>query len=241
MRRWDLETGDEGILVTRMELLAGKEIGLVPGTGRMALALAAHFCKAGLCVLLGSRDVARAAMAAATLIQAHGPSLAVPLSNKDAAARAHIVVWSPRGLIEEREAMLRDLAPYLEGKIIVDVTNIGYAMDDKEWGQTSSTLRNQVALGVPARWTTAFKATFASVLENKNHEGRFESTVVCGDDVDAVETTIALVQIVPNFIGVRGGGLKNTRIVELLGPPWLIELDELNAINLHTSGWQYVL
>ncbi|MCO5567928.1 hypothetical protein L7F22_021624 [Adiantum nelumboides] len=222
-----------------MELLAGKEIGLVPGTGRMALALATHFCKAGLRVLLGSRDPARAALAAATLRHHNPPPL--PLSNREAASRAHIVVWSPRGSIEERETMLRDLAPYLEGKIIVDVTNIGYVMEDKDWGQTSSTLRNQVALSVHAHWTTAFKATFARVLEKANSEGRLESTVVCGDDSHAVHTTIALVQTIPNFIGIRGGGLNNTRILELLGPPWLIELDELNAISLHTSGWQYEL
>lgn len=66
-----------------------------------------------------------------------------------------------QGSLEEREDLLRSLSGQLEGKIIVDMTNILYAVGEQEWGQTSSTLRNKEALGVDARWTTAFKATFA--------------------------------------------------------------------------------
>ncbi|KAH7307673.1 hypothetical protein KP509_22G071700 [Ceratopteris richardii] len=232
---------------------------MLPGTGRMAKALAKHFCRAGLHVLVGSRDPSKAEVVAtslnhhlhedvsgsATFLGSSSTSLmpmgtAVGLPNRDVASRAQIIVWSPRGTLEERASLLKELAPHLHGKIIVDVSNIGYCIDEAEWGQSSSTLFNQAALGVDARWTTAFKATFAHVLENGGHEGRVESTIVCGDDADAVKTTIALVETVPGFVGIHGGGLKNTKILELLGPPWLIELDKLNAHGSHSSGWHYV-
>jgi predicted dinucleotide-binding enzyme len=54
-------------------------------------------------------------------------------------------------------------------------------------------------------------------------------TFVAGDDPEAVATTIALVETIPGFKGANAGPLENSRIVELFGPRWMIELDKLNA------------
>jgi len=67
--------------------------------------------------------------------------------------------------LEDREALLKSLASHLVDKIIVDVTNVLYFFGESQWGQISSTLLNRDALGAPARWTTAFKETFAVCLE----------------------------------------------------------------------------
>jgi len=67
--------------------------------------------------------------------------------------------------LEDREALLKSLASHLVDKIIVDVTNVLYFFGESDWGKISATLLNRDALGAPARWTTAFKATFAVCLE----------------------------------------------------------------------------
>jgi predicted dinucleotide-binding enzyme len=63
-------------------------------------------------------------------------------------------------------------------------------------------------------------------------------TFVAGDDPEAVATTIALVEIIPGFKGANAGPLENSRIVELLGPRWLIELDKLNAGGKFSTYWK---
>jgi predicted dinucleotide-binding enzyme len=70
-----------------------------------------------------------------------------------------------QGPLKDREELLKSLARHLVDKIIVDVTNVLYSFGENEWGRISSTLLNRDALGAPARWTTAFKATFAVCLE----------------------------------------------------------------------------
>jgi predicted dinucleotide-binding enzyme len=57
---------------------------------------------------------------------------------------------------------------------------------------------------------------------------RPHSTSVIGDDAEAVATTIALVKTIPGFKGLNTRPLENSKIVELLGPPWLGVLKRLN-------------
>jgi hypothetical protein len=60
--------------------------------------------------------------------------------------------------LTRRAATLKDLQPHLENKIIVDVTNIGYLIDESQWGQTSSMILNMATLeGLNAKWTCAWK------------------------------------------------------------------------------------
>ncbi len=54
------------------------------------------------------------------------------------------------------------------------------------------------------------------------------STFIAGDDAEAVTTTITLVETIPGFKALKAGPLENSKIVELLGPNWLGELDKLN-------------
>ncbi len=63
-------------------------------------------------------------------------------------------------------------------------------------------------------------------------------TFVAGDDPEAVATTVALVETIPGFKGANAGPLENSRIVELLGPRWLGELDKLNAGGKGSTYWK---
>ena len=53
--------------------------------------------------------------------------------------------------LEGNKALLRSLQHQLRDKIIIDVTNIFWVLQEASWGQVSSTLINQEALGAPAR------------------------------------------------------------------------------------------
>jgi predicted dinucleotide-binding enzyme len=58
---------------------------------------------------------------------------------------------------------------------------------------------------------------------------------VAGDDEEAVDITIALVETFPGFKGVRAGPLKYSKVVELLGPGWILVLDKLNEGTWRTG------
>jgi predicted dinucleotide-binding enzyme len=47
-----------------------------------------------------------------------------------------------------------------------------------------------------------------------------------------------LVEIIPGFKAANAGPLENSRIVELLGPRWINELDKLNAGGKHSTYWK---
>jgi hypothetical protein len=64
----------------------------------------------------------------------------------------HRILWHPR-------------KSFSSNWQVVDVTKIMHFFDSNKWGQISSTLLNQKALGVPTCWTTAFKSTiFVCIL-----------------------------------------------------------------------------
>ncbi|KAH7279996.1 hypothetical protein KP509_37G047200 [Ceratopteris richardii] len=67
-----------------------------------------------------------------------------------------------------------------------------------------------------------------------------QCTFVAGDDEEAIQRTVALVEVIPGFKAIKAGGLANSKIIELLGPRWLFELDTLNAGGNYRSGWKYV-
>jgi predicted dinucleotide-binding enzyme len=133
----------------------------------------------------------------------------------------------------------------LEGKIIIDITNILYLYDDKAWGQVSSVEQNKwyclrtdkfrEALEVAARWLCAYKSTFSTTLDDlKNTNPR--ETQVCGDDAEAKQLVIAMINET-GFKALDCGGLKNARIVELLGPPFIMTVDNLNGAP--KGCWRY--
>ncbi|KAI5067220.1 hypothetical protein GOP47_0017748 [Adiantum capillus-veneris] len=217
------------------------KVAFIPGTGRMGSLLAGHLARAGMSIFVGSRSQDKGLQTAQKLLASCPNARIQGGSNHEAAAWANTIFWSPSGSLQERENLVQSLAAYLKNKIIIDVSNVMYFFDESKWGQTSSVLLNQKALGVPARWTTAFKATFYKLLEELPDPQNPHHTFVAGDDEEAVLTTIALVESIPGFKAVKAGGLSNSKIIELLGPLWLFELDKLNAGGNYRSGWKYAV
>src|SRR5262245_14889500 len=88
------------------------------GTGRMGVRLAAEFARLGYPVLLGTRAPERAAQIVAEL----GHVNIRPSTYRAAVSAAEVVVpaiFLGGGLVET----LRPLAPHIEGKLYVDISN----------------------------------------------------------------------------------------------------------------------
>jgi NADPH-dependent F420 reductase len=95
-------------------------ISIVGGTGALGGGLARRWARAGLPVVLGSRDAGRAAAAAAELAAAIPGSQVRGLGNRDAAAAGTLVVLTVP--FANHEATLREIQPALAGKVLVDAT-----------------------------------------------------------------------------------------------------------------------
>ncbi|KAH7279995.1 hypothetical protein KP509_37G047200 [Ceratopteris richardii] len=216
------------------------KVALIPGTGRIGSRLARRLALANVSVFIGSRSPQKGLQGAHDILASCPHGRVQGGSNQEAAAWGDTIFWNPSGSLEEREELLQSLASHLENKVIIDVTNVMYFFDESQWGQTSSVLLNQKALGVPARWTTAFKATFYKFFDDLPDPNDPQCTFVAGDDEEAIQRTVALVEVIPGFKAIKAGGLANSKIIELLGPRWLFELDTLNAGGNYRSGWKYV-
>lgn len=95
-------------------------VGIVGGTGALGRGLARRFAAAGVEVIIGSRDPARAAASAEELNALLPGARVRGLGNADAAREAGLVVLTvPFG---HQRATLQEIAPALDGKILVDTT-----------------------------------------------------------------------------------------------------------------------
>jgi predicted dinucleotide-binding enzyme len=92
-----------------------------------------------------------------------------------------------------------------------------------------------------SRWTCAFKHTYYTLLQANASppESDPHHVVVCGDDGDAAAVTMALVDCLPGFKSLFGGALKYTKMVEILSPLWLAQLERDNYGLSFRAGWRF--
>ncbi|MEV0134413.1 NADPH-dependent F420 reductase [Dactylosporangium sp. NPDC050688] len=192
--------------------LLGMTISVLGGTGPQGRGLARRFAAAGLDVVLGSRDAARAAATAADL-----PGRVRGMSNADAAAAGAIVVVAVPW--DGHADLLKDLAPVLAGKIVVDCVNpLGfdqqgaYALTVEEGSAT------QQAAAILA-WSTvvgAFHNVSAVHLDDPECSTVDTDVLVLGDDRAATDLVQELAATIPGVRGLYGGRLRNAHQVEAL-------------------------
>jgi len=75
--------------------LTRRTITVLPGTGDIGRRLAFQYAKAGLSVVLGSRDPAKAQQFAAQISKDTQSSSVKGLTNAEAAASGDIIIWCP--------------------------------------------------------------------------------------------------------------------------------------------------
>ncbi len=196
--------------------LTGKTIAVLGGTGAEGSGLAFRWAHAGIPVLIGSRDAAKAAAAADELnALLAGRTGVTGLDNAAAAALADIVVLAVPYTAQQATAL--DVKSALAGKILVDVTVplMPPKVDRVQLpGGRSAVEQLAEKLGPDTQVVAAFQNVGAHHLKDLAH--RIDCDVlVCADSKAARETAIALAAAA-GMVGIHAGALANAAAVEAM-------------------------
>ena len=190
------------------------KVAIIGGTGKQGAALARRFSRAGVDVVIGSRDAARA-HAIAHELNAHGHHGTIAgASNQDATLTGDIVILAVpyHGITP----ILEDIREAAHGKIVV---NMASALDPERKSRAkvpaagSITAEVQEFFGSHTHVVAAFQNIAPEKLEAA---GPIDSDVlVCGADKASRERVIALIESAA-MRGVDAGVLANAVAVETL-------------------------
>ncbi|NDE00928.1 MAG: NADPH-dependent F420 reductase [Gammaproteobacteria bacterium] len=188
-------------------------IAIIGGTGALGAAIARRLAKAGESVILGSRDPAKAAAAAAAL-QAETGRPVQGRGNAEAAAAASLVIVTVPFV--SQESTLTEIAPACRGKIVVDTTvplMPPKVMRVQLPAEGSAAVRAQRLLGEGVTVVSAFHNVAAHKLAT---DASVECDVlVFGDERAAREQVLRLVAQC-GLRGLHGGALVNSAAAEAL-------------------------
>ena len=188
-------------------------IAVIGGTGDLGSAIARRLAKAGEHVIIGSREATKAATVAEQMAGEAGHPVRSG-SNPEAAAQADIVILTVP--FASQEATLRDIAPSVAGKIVVDTTVPlvpPKVMRVQLPAEGSAAVRAQKILGEGVRVVSAFHNVAA-------HKLAADAAVDCdvlvfGDEKVARDAIVRLVEVC-GLRGLHGGALVNSAAAEAL-------------------------
>lgn len=206
-----MQVMDERVGIDDQEHLSGRlrTVGVIGGTGALGRGLAFRLAAAGHEVRIGSRDPRRAKEAAALVDQR-----ITGASNGEVCASDLVVVAVP-WLAHEKT--ISELSEELRGRIVIDCVNpLGFdergpfalTVDSGSAAQQAQQLLPSSSI------VGAFHHISAELLLDG---GDLDADVlVLGDDRDAIEQVIALVDSLPGLRGIFAGRLRNAGQVEAL-------------------------
>lgn len=190
-------------------------VAIIGGTGKEGNALAYRFAKAGLRVMIGSREASKAQNSANELNARLGVAHVEGYVNREAAARADIVLLAVP--YAGMRPILEDLREAVQGKIVI---NVASSLDPERKSRAkppaagSVTAEVQQFLGESARVVCAFQNIAPEKLEAVEEKIDVD-VIVCGDDKDARATVIELIRCI-GIEAFDGGALANAVAVEAL-------------------------
>ena len=169
------------------------KIAVLGGTGKEGSGLAYRWALKGHAVMLGSRDAAKAIVAASELnALLAGKATVQGAANVDAASGAEIIVLAVPYAAQQPTAL--DVKDALNGKILIDVT-VPLAPPKVDRVQLpngeSAVLALQRVLGESVKVVSAFQNVSATHLKDAAHTVDCD-VLVCGDDATAREVVIGL-------------------------------------------------
>lgn len=212
-------------------------IAIIGGTGPQGRGLALRFAKAGIAVVLGSRDPARSAEIAAEL----GEKLSGDAAPITGMGNAEAVAAAPEMVIlsvpwSAHNATLEELRGQLEGKILIDIVVPLAEGDPKKVDmppEGSATEAAQALLGPDVPVIGALHNVSAHTLNNLDAPINCD-ILVCGNKLDARKKVMALI----DQIGVQTynvGDAQSARCVEAI-TPLLIRMNISKAVPFTHAG-----
>jgi NADPH-dependent F420 reductase len=197
---------------------SSRAIAVIGGTGPAGTGLALRWLKARETVIIGSRDAARAEQAAATIRRRIGTLAQVSgMENSAACAASDLLVLTVP--FEGQAALLKQLKPAIRpGSILIDATvplaaSVG-GRASRTLGVWQGSAAQQTAELVPkgVLVAAAFQNLSAEVL---NGDDELDcDVIVCSDDPNATQATMALAAKIARVRAIDGGKLENARIIE---------------------------
>ncbi|WP_372791085.1 NADPH-dependent F420 reductase [Paraconexibacter sp.] len=197
-------------------------ISIIGGSGALGYGLAVRFGRAGIPVVIGSRDAARAEEAAARAAAAVPEGSFAGYANDVAAAESDTVILSVP--FRNQSETLTNLKQTLrEGQLVIDATvPLAAAVSGKAtrtlgvWqGSAAQQAQEMVPAGV--RVVSAFHTVAAAHLGDLDWQ-LDEDILVCGDVKEDKQRVIELIGAIDGLRGVDAGRLEMSRIVESLTP-----------------------
>jgi NADPH-dependent F420 reductase len=203
---------------------------IIGGTGALGFGLAARWARAGVSVVIGSRDQARAQEAAGKIAEGEVRGMA----NRDAAAQGPIVFLTVP--FRAQSENLTNLKEALEpGQLLVDATvPLAAAVSGKPTrllgvpqGSAAEQAQEMVPDGVTV--VSALHTVSAPVLAQLDTE-LDEDVLVCGDRRDDKRRVAELIARIPGLRPVNAGLLETARLVEGL-TPLLISVNSRHKVH----------
>ncbi|HMS62079.1 MAG TPA: NADPH-dependent F420 reductase [Solirubrobacteraceae bacterium] len=195
-------------------------VSILGATGDLGYGLAVRWTRAGVPVIIGSRDAGRAAEAAERVRVAVPGATVAGHDNAAAAAAAPVVVMSVpfAGAAATYKSVAESLAP---GTLVIDATvPLAPAVGGKPTrmvGVWQGSAAQQAAELVPdgVDVVSALHTVSASSLANLDHE-LGEDVLVCGDRRDPKQAAIALISLIDGLRPLDAGRLELSRVTESL-------------------------
>ncbi len=209
-------------------------VAIIGASGALGFGLAIRWGRAGVPVVLGSRDTGRAEEAAARARELVPGGEFTPAPNAEAAAAAEVVVLCVP--FRNQSETLTNLKETLrEGQVVVDATvPLAAAVSGKAtrllgvWqGSAAQQAQEMVPDGV--RVVSALHTVSASSLRDLDHE-LGEDVLVCGDRKADKERVMALLDLIDGLRSVDCGRLEMARIAESL-TALLISINVRNKVH----------
>jgi 8-hydroxy-5-deazaflavin:NADPH oxidoreductase len=193
-------------------------VAVVGGTGAEGRGLSLRFAKAGLCVLIGSRNLDKAQAAASEIAGQAGNDDVTGHTNPDAVSNAAIVVLTVP-LSAQVETLRSIRASFKSGAILVDAT---VPLEVAIGGRVSRTVSlwdgsaaQQAARLAPSGVSvvSSFHLLGAEALKNLDQPVDCDA-LVCGDNADAKAAVSSLAETIPGVRAIDAGPLENARFLE---------------------------
>jgi NADPH-dependent F420 reductase len=195
--------------------LTGKTIAILGGTGAEGSGLAFRWAHAGLTVVIGSREAAKAQATAAELNALLGTTGIVGFDNTAAAARGDIIVLTVPYVAAAATAL--SVEQHLAGKVFIDVTVplMPPKVDRVQLpGGRSAVEQLAERLGSDVSVVAAFQNVGAHHLKNLAHTIDCD-VLVCGDSRAARDAAVALAEAA-GLVGIHAGALANAAAAEAM-------------------------
>lgn len=191
--------------------MGSRTVAIIGGTGDLGSGLALRWARAGIEVVIGSRDPNKAAKAAEGLrCRLAEGSRIVGTSNQIAAASAPVVVLSIP--YQGQAEIIRQIAPHLKpGTIVIDTTVV-FPPGGKERPPESAAEITRQLLPDHVKVAAAFHTVSSHALEDISSPLDCD-VLMCGDD-EAKPVLAELIGLIPGARAVDAGKLANARYIE---------------------------